>query len=555
MATEGARPGFMNAKDRVNFLLEVSRILRLSLDLTEVLPALGRLIVPVLADWVAVDVAEEDRLNRLAVVHADPAKAERARTLVSGYRLDADAAWGPARAMTRRHLLYFPSIDDPTVLVPKGNADQLAAVAQLGLGAVACVPMITGGHVTGVLIGVRNPPRPAFSALDMAVLRQVATRAGEAAYHGQLFREVQAASRAKDEFLAMLGHELRNPIAAIMNAVKVLEHLGSADEPTVRVRGIIDRQAQHLSRLVDDLLDLARITSGKITLRRRPVDLRKVAKRCLAVYEENSRHELVLDAESAVVAGDPTRLEQILDNLVGNAVKYTPPGGRIEVTVRRNSGSAVLAVRDTGIGIAPDLLPRIFDLFAQAAQPLDRQRGGLGIGLTLVRRLVELHEGTVAASSPGADKGTLVEIRLPLAMGAAPAVAEGPRPVTVKRRILIVEDNADARDALAELLSSEGHTVEVAKNGPQALEVAGTFRPDVALIDIGLPGMDGYEVARRLRALGGPPMHLVALTGYGQPADRQRTREAGFEIHLVKPVDPENLGRILAGLDQPAVAS
>jgi CheY-like chemotaxis protein/anti-sigma regulatory factor (Ser/Thr protein kinase) len=280
-----------------------------------------------------------------------------------------------------------------------------------------------------------------------------------------------------------------------------------------------------------------------------------VAKRCLAVYEENSRHELVLDAESAVVAGDPTRLEQILDNLVGNAVKYTPPGGRIEVTVRRNSGSAVLAVRDTGIGIAPDLLPRIFDLFAQAAQPLDRQRGGLGIGLTLVRRLVELHEGTVAASSPGADKGTLVEIRLPLAMGAAPAVAEGPRPVTVKRRILIVEDNADARDALAELLSSEGHTVEVAKIGPQALEVAGTFRPDVALIDIGLPGMDGYEVARRLRALGGPPMHLVALTGYGQPADRQRTREAGFEIHLVKPVDPENLGRILAGLDQPAVAS
>jgi signal transduction histidine kinase len=555
MPAERARSPIMTVKDRIQLLLEMRRILRSTLDLSQSLPQLGRLIVPALADWCAVDLVEDDRLERVAVIHGDPGKADVARRLVGAYRVDDDAAWGLARVMARRHLLLFTSIADPTLLAPKSDARQLAAVTELGLGAVLCTPMTIDGRVAGVLTCVRGGPRPPFRPLELAVFRQIATQTAEAAFHSHLYREVQAANRAKDEFLAMLGHELRNPIGAILNAVKLLERVGAADESATRVRAIIERQAHHLGQLVADLLDLSRITSGKITLRRRPVDLRKVAKRCLTVHDDGGRHELVLDAESAVVSGDPTRLEQVLGNLVDNAIKYTPPGGRIEVRVRRNADSAVLAVRDTGIGIAPEVLPRIFDLFAQGAQALDRGEGGLGIGLTLVRRLVELHGGTVTAASPGRDQGTLIEVVLPLApAGASAPASEAPALALVKRRILIVEDNADAREALAELLSSDGHTVEVAKSGPQALDVTTAFRPDVALIDIGLPGMDGYDLARRLRARGGPPIHLVALTGYGQPADRLRTREAGFEIHLVKPVDPEDLNRILADFDQPVAS-
>ncbi|HEV8676094.1 MAG TPA: ATP-binding protein [Methylomirabilota bacterium] len=551
---------FMNAQERGAFLLRANEVLRASLVIEESLSALTRLLVPLLADWCATDAWEgSGEVRRIAVAHADPAREADARALLGTFAPEAEMPWGPLRALKTSRFIYFPRIEDPRLLATSAAPEHLAAVRELGLGAVVCFPMAppTLQGVHGILTCVRGPGRAPFVPAELAMLRTLASRAGEAVVHSRLYREMQAASRAKDEFMAMLGHELRNPIAAITNAVRVLEQLGAADEPTVRIRTIIARQTRHLARLVDDLLDVARLTSGKITLRLKPMDLKKIAERCLALYEgmDGKRHEIVLDVESTVVSGDPTRLEQILGNLLDNAVKYTPVGGRIEISVRRNADSAVLAVRDSGVGIAPEMLPHVFDLFAQGAQPLSREGGGLGIGLTLVKRLAELHGGTVTAVSPGPGRGTRVEVTFPLAPAAAarasarPAVTPGAAPA---RRILIVEDNADARDALTALLSGDGHTVEVAGNAPEALERAGRFRPDVALIDIGLPGMDGYDLARRLRALEGPPMHLVALTGYGQASDRQRTREAGFEVHLVKPVDPEDLARVLAELDRPA---
>jgi signal transduction histidine kinase/CheY-like chemotaxis protein len=362
--------------------------------------------------------------------------------------------------------------------------------------------------------------------------------------------QAEEASRAKDEFLAMLGHELRNPLAAISSASQVLEPGAAGDASPGRLTAIIARQARHLSRMVDDLLDVSRVSSGKITLSRESVDLQDVAERAVAAFREAgriTRHELSVSTASAVVYGDPTRLEQIVWNLLDNALKYTPPGGRVSLTITREAESAALAVRDTGVGLAPDLLPHIFDLFVQAHRSIDRAEGGLGLGLTLVRRLVDLHGGTVLASSDGPGQGSEFIVRLPTLTGSP---RPAPRPAGVSapgRRILLVEDNADAREALALLLESWGHRVEQAGDGLAGLEGARANPPDVALIDVGLPGMDGYTLAQEIRA---EPrcagVRLIALTGYSRNRDRERGQEAGFDAYLVKPVDPERLRRALS---------
>jgi signal transduction histidine kinase/CheY-like chemotaxis protein len=360
--------------------------------------------------------------------------------------------------------------------------------------------------------------------------------------------EAEAASRAKDEFLAMLGHELRNPLAAIASASQVLEEVAGAgaDGSQRRLTGIVARQARHLSRMVDDLLDVSRVSSGKIALSRESVDLRDVAERAVAAFREAgriTRHELSVSAESAVVYGDPTRLEQIVWNLLDNALKYTPPGGRVSLTVTATPRTASLGVCDTGVGIAPELLPHIFDLFVQARRSIDRAEGGLGLGLTLVRRLVELHGGTVTASSAGPGQGSAFIVRLPTLV-ESPDQASRPSGTSPSspRRVLVVEDNPDAREALALLLESWGHRVEQAGDGLMGLEVARANPPDVALIDVGLPGIDGYTLAREIRAT--PQcgaVRLIALTGYSRSSDRERGYEAGFDAYLVKPVDPAQL--------------
>jgi signal transduction histidine kinase/ActR/RegA family two-component response regulator len=371
-------------------------------------------------------------------------------------------------------------------------------------------------------------------------------------------------SQAKDEFMAMLAHELRNPLSAITAAVQVLEAAKSHAGAASRARFIIGRQVQHLSRLVDDLLDVGRVVTGKIALERHVLDFCELVRRTSAVFtERESQHRFEITTTPVWIAGDPVRIEQIVSNIIGNAVKYTAAGGTISIALGVEGDEAVLRVQDNGFGIAPELLPRVFDLFVQGERTLDRAQGGLGIGLTLVQRIVNLHQGTVSVASDGPGCGSAFTVRLPsvaATLGAAP-LTDQPQVTAVKRRVLIVEDNRDAREMFRMMLELDGHDVLEAEEGFAGLRLLRTETPDVAFIDVGLPGLDGYEIARRFRCEsdGGTPVLpkgstpdrtskrvlLVALTGYGTPDAFERSRRAGFDHHLIKPVNPEALYKLL----------
>jgi signal transduction histidine kinase len=362
---------------------------------------------------------------------------------------------------------------------------------------------------------------------------------------------LRAEARQKDEFLAMLAHELRNPLAPITNASELLLHTVGDERRARPAIEMIRRQALHLTRLVDDLLDVSRITQGRIQLQHAPVNIAHAVAQAIETVEPqlNQKRLRLASTRSShelYVQGDLARLIQCVVNLLGNAIKYTDPGGEIRIHTRAQSGLAIVEIADNGAGIAPELLPRIFDLFVQGERTLDRAEGGLGIGLSVVRRLIEMHKGEVIAASGGIGCGATFQIRLPLIERPQPQRVEPLQTETPPKRILIVDDNADAAESLAVLLGLQGHETRVALSGPEALETVETFGPDVALLDLGLPGMDGYQLAARLRAtprLEG--VRLVALTGYGRSEDRERTQAAGFDDHLVKPVDLAALARAL----------
>jgi PAS domain S-box-containing protein len=365
-------------------------------------------------------------------------------------------------------------------------------------------------------------------------------------------------NRRKDEFLAMLSHELRNPLAPIVSALHLLRTEDTTDPVRRRAQAIVERQVHHLIRLVDDLLEVSRITTGKIRLQLDDLDARVVVERAAeSVLPSGHRRKpalsLSLPAQPVWLRADASRLDQVVVNLLTNALKYTDDAGRIRLLLRVEGAEAVLRVQDTGIGIAPEVLPRIFDLFAQAERPPDRSQGGLGVGLTIVQRIVEMHGGRVSASSAGVGRGSEFTVRLPLAAGPShrePRVPDGRlerQPEAL--RVLVVDDNKDAADGLTLLLRMWGHDVRTSYDGPSALDTAAAFRPHAVLLDIGLPGMDGLAVARRLRTspeLGS--VKLVAVTGYGRESDRREALAAGFDAHLVKPVEPQKIREILADL-------
>jgi PAS domain S-box-containing protein len=369
----------------------------------------------------------------------------------------------------------------------------------------------------------------------------------------QRLQELAEADRHKDEFLAMLSHELRNPLAGIANATYLLDRNGSTPSQLGELRSLIQRQTGYLSRLVDDLLDVSRLTRGLVELQLTTVDLRAVVEQAVdagRAVVESRRHRLILSLPETPLPmrADPIRVEQIVLNLLFNAAKYTEPGGQVWVEIERIVDTAVIRVRDTGVGIAPELLRRVFDLFTQADKSYARTHGGLGIGLALVQRLVLLHGGEVEARSAGLGRGSEFEVRLPLSPGVLPAAvpAVSFNGIERHRRVLIIEDDRDAAETLGEILALSGHEVALAFTGPQGLEKAYSFQPEVILCDIGLPGLDGWAVARQLRAT--PEMRdtrLVALTGFGLPDDRRRTFEAGFDRHLTKPVDLPELERLV----------
>lgn len=392
-----------------------------------------------------------------------------------------------------------------------------------------------------------SPPAAASRVDEVREVTEALIEAGEAARERE--QALQVADRAKDEFLAMLAHELRNPLGALSSSVQVLQMTGPSTEAARTATDILGRQIQHMTRLVDDLLEVSRATSGKIILTRRPLDIGHVAANFVQTLRSAGnldRHDVVVEASEVWADADEARIEQILSNLLANAIKFTPAGGRIAVRTRRLDGYAVLEVSDTGIGLSAELTPRIFDLFVQGEQSLDRGLGGLGIGLTLVKRLAEMQDGDASAASEGLGRGARFTVRFPAI--EAPAETSGDSThatVQGSRNVLLIEDNEDARRTLRTALALYGYDVEEAADGPGGIRSAAETRCEVAIIDIGLPGIDGYEVAARLRESHGPALLLIALTGYGDDQSRRRALQAGFDAYFTKPVSPASLAEFI----------
>jgi signal transduction histidine kinase/DNA-binding response OmpR family regulator len=556
---QAARAAAEESNRRLAFLAEAGKTLASSLDFEDILRDLARLPVPFLAALAAVTYAGEPgqpwRTEMAWVDH--PREAVHAAGLTS-----AQAPDDAVRAAVDRVLATGESerLDGLAVPYPPVGIDAPAQFKpDKKLRSILILPLSARGRTLGALAlgtGADGRGGPA----DRLLAEEFAGRAAVFLDNARLYREVQDADRRKNEFLSMLAHELRNPLAPIRNAVQILRLRGPAEPELRAVQDMIDRQVHQLVRLVDDLLDISRITRGKIRLQTEAVDLTALVQRAV----ETSRplidargHDLTvsLPAQLVRVQGDPVRLAQVLGNLLNNAAKYTEEGGRIWLTVERDDGEAVFRVRDTGLGIPPDMLARVFDLFTQVDRALDRSQGGLGIGLTLVKRLIEMHAGRVQAHSAGTNQGSEFVVRLP-ALADAPAppgnvngVAPRPPAGVSPRRVLVLDDNIDGAESLAVLLRIGGHDVRVRHDGPAGLALAEEFRPDLVFLDIGLPGMDGYEVARRLRERPGlAGVRLVALTGYGQEEDVRRGRQAGIDRHLVKPADPAALAELFAAL-------
>ncbi len=531
---------------RLQFLADASMLLASSIDIRETLNLLAQSIVPTFADWCAISLREHGRLVRMAGAHADPARAE---VMAEYLRVEPVLRHDSELIKTvRQGQSYFiPHVDEATLEAFAQDADQVRMLHELGCTSSIVVPLMARGGTIGVVSISMSDDRRAFDDVDYQLARELGALTGLAidnahrsSENQELLHRAEAAVRAKDEFLAILGHELRNPLAPIVTALELMRQRGGAPE---RELAVIDRQTRHLVKLVDDLLDVARITRGRVALERESIEVVDVVEKAIEMverlFEERDQRLVVAVPRDLIVIADPTRLAQVLTNLLTNASTYTPKGGTIEVIARRKSERISIIVRDTGAGIAAAILPNVFDLFVQDRQPLDRSRGGLGLGLAIVKNLVEAHGGTVVARSAGVGLGSELEVEIPAASGAIVAVAAKPAPDQphAGARILVVDDNEDAAELLAEALDRSGYVTRIANDAMHALDAYREFVPAAAILDIGLPVIDGYELARRIRALPrGADVHLIAVTGYGQASDREHAASAGFDRHLVKPV-------------------
>jgi PAS domain S-box-containing protein len=541
------------------FLANASANLAAIVDYKSTLNKVAQLAVPFFADWCAIDMQDDSgALRRVAVAHVDPQKVALAHELHRRFPPDPNSGRGVWRVLRTAQSERVAEISDETLSASVRDSEQLAIVRTLGLHSYIGVPLSVRGRVLGVITFITAESRRRYDDNDLAVAEDLAHRAAIAVENARLYQALQEADRRKDEFIALLGHELRNPLAPITNALQVLKLPGVDAAIAERVRNVMERQVEHLVRLVDDLLDVSRIMRGKVELRREPVELATVVARAVETVQpviDAMRHELTLSLapEPLRVEGDVVRLSQVVANLLNNAAKYTDARGKISLALAREGTEAVVRVRDTGVGIGPDMLPRIFDMFFQAERRTSSSQGGLGIGLSLVRGLVEMHGGCVAAYSAGPGTGSEFVVRLPLLVQRIYDSAAGGsevRPGSAnlpKNRVLVVDDNVDAADSFAVLLRLQGQEVSVAYDGASALAQAQTNPPSIAFLDLHMPAMDGYELARRLRAVSPPnqAVVLVALTGLGQPEDRQRSTEAGFDCHLVKPVDANAVRQLL----------
>ncbi len=538
------------ALERTAFMSEAGALLARSLDYETTLAAVVSLAVPRVSDWCAVDVITVDgELERLAVARREAGDA-RIDVALARFSDPAEPIGVPAVIRSGKPVL-LPQVDDSGRLV-----------------SYLCVPLIAHARTIGALSCATGPSRRQFTDEDLHIAEQIAHRAALAVDNAQSYKAMQAADRLKDEFLATLSHELRTPLNAILGYARLLRSGAVAVDKAARAVEIIERNASSLAHLVDDILDVSRIISGKVRLNIRPVDLPTVVKNAVeslgpAADAKQLTVTTTIDPEAAPISGDPDRLQQIVWNLVSNAVKFTPSGGSVSIHLTRSESQVEIVVTDTGIGIKPELLPHIFERFRQGDSATTRQFGGLGLGLAIVRHLVELHGGTIDAQSAGDRAGTTFTVRLPrLVIAPTPPISErrarGRDVATVSQpgrlsdvHVLAVDDEPDALVLLVEMLQMAGAKVTTTDSGAAAIDLARVMKPDVIVADVGLPDVDGFEIVRRLRASEDPDvrdMPAIALTAYARAADRVKALESGFSMHLAKPADPAELVAAIAAV-------
>jgi len=543
----------------LQFLADASETLATLVDYQTVLQKISQLAVPFLADWCIVYHETSDgKADRVAMLHADSSKEPILEEIRRRFPLDQHSL-PPliARVLRDGQAELAPEVTEKLLQLVTINEEHRELVRKINCRSLLCLPLSVRGKVVGAIAFLTDDSARRYSAADLAVAEEFTHRASVALENATLYAEAREADRRKDEFLATLAHELRNPLAPIRNAVELMRLRGTDDEEIGWARDAIDRQAQHLTRLVDDLLDVSRITRGKVELRKHRVSLQSVLSRSIEtvrplIDQQEHQLEVYLPEEPIQLDADPTRLEQVFSNLLNNAAKYTEHGGRMWLSAELADDEVIVRVRDTGIGMSAEFLPRVFDMFVQAEHHHGRSQGGLGIGLSLVHRLVEMHGGRIAAFSDGPGCGSEFVVALKRALPSEESAAVQPDETSLpalenNREILVVDDNVDAAKSLSMLLRRLGQNTRIAHDGETALALIEERMPDLIFLDIGLPRLDGYEVARRVRErVDSNGVMLVALTGWGQEEDRRRSQEAGFDSHLTKPVDQATLRRILA---------
>jgi PAS domain S-box-containing protein len=561
-----ARRVAQEAERRAKFLGDAALTLASSLDYETTLTSVARLAVSEVADWCVVDVLEADgSIRRIAIAHDDPIKVEQAWAEQRSHPVQIDERQGTARVLRTGVAELYPEITDAHLQAAARSPEHLEVLRGWGIRSAMCVPLVARGRTLGALsFGTAESGR-AFGPVDLAFAEHLARRCALAVDNARLYGEAQDANRAKDEFLATLSHELRTPLNAIAGWTYLLRQGALSPEQAEQALQVIERNTRMQAGLVDDLLDLSRIVTGKLRLEMRPLELGPVVNAALDVVRPAAearqiRLETAVGRDVGVVLGDPSRLQQAVWNLLSNAVKFTPREGLVEVEVSRTGWLARVTVTDNGKGISPELLPHLFERFRQGDSTHARRHGGLGLGLAIVRHIVELHGGTVWAESAGDGHGSTFVIELPIRRlegvasthwQAGPQAAGEEIPSLAGLRVLVVEDEGDARELVRVLLTRAGAQVQAVASADQALNALARQPADVVVSDLGLPGMDGYELIRRVHELAarrGLRIPGVALTAHVQEDDRRRALEAGYQAHVTKPVEPAALASAIAQL-------
>jgi signal transduction histidine kinase/CheY-like chemotaxis protein len=558
------------AERRAVFLADAGAALASSLNYQDTLKTVSQLAVPEIADWCAVDIVDHrGSLTRLAVSHVDPGKIAFAETLQQQYPPDPAAPHGVHECVRTRTPILIEEISEEMVRAGARDAHHAELILELGLQSYMCVPLVAHGRALGALTFAVAESGRRYTKADLRFADDVASRAALAVENARAYDEVSRANRLKDDFLATLSHELRTPLNAVLGYTRMLRTGALPADKHARALETVERNALSLTQLVEDVLDVSRIEAGKIRLDVQPVSLPRVVEAAIATVKPAAdargvRIQTIVNPLTPHISGDAERLQQIIWNLLSNAVKFTPRGGRVQVRLEQVDSSVEVVVSDTGAGIARDFLPHVFERFRQADSRFSREHGGLGLGLAITRHLVEMHGGTIEAASDGQGTGSTFRIRLPLVIVHGQPVPQGIRAHARSDgadagaledlsgvRVLAVDDDLDALVLLREVLETAGAVVTTAGSAAEALEIAEHAAHDVLISDIGMPGMDGFELIRRIRGMSDTTVNRIpaaALTAYARSDDRTRTLQSGFQMHLSKPINPAELAAAVVAL-------